>query len=113
MTKHNLYIFHIDLNFKKNVKPKLGTQKFNKFQFEFFLCCNSFVTEIFKVKWKNLINKFPEVAKYLLQMFEPTKESWTSCYINKVFNCGINSIQQIELLNYLLKNTVQKNFLLY
>ncbi|CAB4384436.1 unnamed protein product [Rhizophagus irregularis] len=45
-------------------------------------------------------------------MLEPTKESWASCYINKIFNCGINSTQRIESLNCLLKDTVQKNFFL-
>ncbi|CAB4489898.1 unnamed protein product [Rhizophagus irregularis] len=32
MTKHNLCIFHIDLNLKKNLRPKLGTQNFNEFR---------------------------------------------------------------------------------
>ena len=112
MTKHNLCIFHIDLNLKKNLRPKLGTQKFNKFRSEFFLCRNSLVTEVFEEKWKNLINKYPETTKYLQRMLEPTKESWATCYINKVFNCEINSTQRIESLNRLLKETVQKNFLL-
>ncbi|CAB4491805.1 unnamed protein product [Rhizophagus irregularis] len=93
ITKHNLCIFHIDLNFKKNLRPKLNTQNFNEFRSEFFSCRNSLITEIFEAKWKNLINKFPEAAKYLQRMFEPTKESWASCYINKIFNCGINSTQ--------------------
>jgi hypothetical protein len=30
-SKHNLCIFHIDLNLRKNLRPKLGTQRFNEF----------------------------------------------------------------------------------
>ncbi|EXX60448.1 hypothetical protein RirG_179810 [Rhizophagus irregularis DAOM 197198w] len=74
-SKHNLCIFHIDLNLKKNVKPKLGLQKFSEFRAEFFSCRNSLVYEIFESKWKILIEKYPEISKYLKRMLEPTKES--------------------------------------
>jgi hypothetical protein len=111
-SKHNLCIFHIDLNLKKNVRPKLGTQKFNEFRSEFFSCRNSLIIEIFEEKWKRLHKKYPETAKYLKRMLKPTKESWATCYINEVFNCGINSTQRVESLNHLLKETVRKNFLL-
>lgn len=90
-SKHNLCIFHIDLNLKKNMKPKLGLQKFNEFWAEFFLCRNSLVCKIFESKWNILIGKYYEISKYLKRMLEPTKESWATCYINKIFNCGINS----------------------
>ncbi|POG71153.1 hypothetical protein GLOIN_2v1775064 [Rhizophagus irregularis DAOM 181602=DAOM 197198] len=73
--QHNLCIFHIDLNLKKNVKPKLGLQKFSEFRAEFFSCRNSLVYEIFESKWKILIEKYPEISKYLKRMLEPTKES--------------------------------------
>lgn len=48
--KYNLCIFHIDFNFKKNLRPKLGTQKFNEFWSEFFWCYNTLITEIFEAK---------------------------------------------------------------
>ncbi|CAB5357844.1 unnamed protein product [Rhizophagus irregularis] len=90
-SKYNLCIFHIDLNLKNNVKPKLRLQKFSEFQAEFFSYCNSLVYEIFESKWKILIEKYPEISKYLKRMLEPTKENWTTCYINEIFNCKINS----------------------
>jgi hypothetical protein len=45
-------------------------------------------------------------------MLNLTKKSWAICYINEIFNCGVNSIQRIESLNQMLKEVVQKNFLL-
>ncbi|PKB93894.1 hypothetical protein RhiirA5_440066 [Rhizophagus irregularis] len=96
ITKHNLCIFHIDLNLKKNLRPKLNTQNFNEFRSEFFSCRNSLITEIFEAKWKNLINKFPEAAKYLQRMFEPTKESWANTVQKNFLLCQLESeIQNI------------------
>ncbi|PKY38086.1 hypothetical protein RhiirA4_536989 [Rhizophagus irregularis] len=98
-SKHNLYIFHINLNLKKNVKPKLGLQKFN-----------------FELKWKILIEKYSEISKYLKQILELTKESWTTCYINEIL-IGINSTQRIQnILDNEMKyeriNEICKKFLI-
>lgn len=111
-SKHNLCIFHIDLNLRKNLRPKLGTQRFNEFHSLFYLCRNSLISESFETQWKTLIEKYPETEKYLKRMLNSTKKSWAVCYINEVFNCGVNSTQRIESLNRMLKEVVQKNFLL-
>jgi len=78
----------------------------------FFLCRNSLIPEFFEVQWKTLIEKYPETEKYLKRMLDSTKRSWSVCYINEIFNCGVNSTQRIESLNRMLKEVVQKNFLL-
>lgn len=107
MSKHNLCIFHIDLNLKKNLRPKLGTKTFNEFRSEFFSCHNSLNEEIFEIRWKKLFEKYPAANSYLNRMLEPTKVSCAACYINQIFNCDINSTQRIKSLNKLLKDTIQ------
>jgi hypothetical protein len=100
-SKHNLCIFHIDLNLKKNLQSKLGAKIFNEFRSDFFICRNSLTEEIFETRWVKLREKYPAAVKYLNKMLEPTKESWATCYINKLFTCGINTLVKIDVIGYI------------
>ncbi|CAG8851661.1 34843_t:CDS:1, partial [Racocetra persica] len=52
-------IFHISQNFPQNLEAKLG-QQYQEFVQDFYTARNSFVLEVFKQKWKQLIKKYNE-----------------------------------------------------
>ncbi|CAB4422569.1 unnamed protein product [Rhizophagus irregularis] len=52
---HLLCIFHIDLNLRKKLKGKLGSQ-FKEFHHKFYTYRNSLCEELFKCRWNQLVN---------------------------------------------------------
>ena len=74
-TNHLLCIFHIDLNLRKKLKGKLGVH-FEEFRHKFYTCRNSLCIELFESRWVQLIDQYPESAKYLSDTLYVNKESW-------------------------------------
>jgi hypothetical protein len=97
-TKHMLCIFHIDLNLRKKLKGKLGN-KFEEFRHKFYTCRNSLCENLFELRWNQLIDQYPEAAKYLSDTLYVNKESWAIPWIHKRFTTGVQSTQRIESLN--------------
>src|SRR5437773_10673020 len=60
---HLLCIFHIDLNLRKKLKGKLG-KHFEEFRRKFYTCRNSLCEELFEHRWTQLVNQYPDAAKY-------------------------------------------------
>ena len=74
-TSHLLCIFHIDLNLRKKLKGKLGT-RFEEFHHKFYTCRNSLCVKLFEFRWMQLIDQYPETAKYMSDTLYINKESW-------------------------------------
>ena len=87
---HLLCIFHIDLNLRKKLKGKLG-KHFEEFRRKFYTCRNSLCEELFEHRWTQLVNQYPDAAKYLSDTLYSTKESWGIPWVYKNFIAGAQS----------------------
>ncbi|CAG8753567.1 9788_t:CDS:1, partial [Gigaspora rosea] len=47
-SNHHLCMYHIGVNLKKNLRGKLWSNKFQQFENDFFLCCNTLSTNLFE-----------------------------------------------------------------
>jgi hypothetical protein len=84
----HLCIFHIDLDFWKKLKEKLGNN-FEEFWHKFYLCRNSLCEDLFEHQWNQLISQYPAAAKYLSDTLYVNKESWAVLWTNKRFTTGV------------------------
>src|SRR6266498_5120298 len=73
-TNHLLCIFHIDLNLYKKLKGKLESH-FEEFHHKFYACQNSLCKELFESQWIQLVDQYPESAKYMTETLYINKES--------------------------------------
>ncbi len=89
-TKHLLCIFHIDLNLRKKLKSKLGA-RFEEFRRKFYACRNSLCKELFESRWVQLIDQYPESAKYMVETLYINKESWATPWIRNQFTASAQS----------------------
>ncbi|CAG8743988.1 11539_t:CDS:2, partial [Gigaspora margarita] len=80
---HCLYIFHIDLNLKKNLRNKLGSAEFKEFREAVFKCRNTLVPSNFENQWESLKAKYTSIST------------------------GANSTQQVESLNCKIHDRVR------
>ena len=72
LTIYPIYcIFHISKNLPKNLKSKLYDQ-YDKFIYDFFICCNNMSEELFYKKWLSLIEKYPSAKDYLIRALYPS-----------------------------------------
>ncbi|CAB4398453.1 unnamed protein product [Rhizophagus irregularis] len=107
-TQHLLCIFHIDLNLRKKLKGKLGSQ-FEEFHHKFYVCRNSLCDEeLFECKWNQLVNQYPAAAKYLSESLYVKKESWAIPWVYKQFTTGAQSTQRIESINKHIHDKVNR-----
>jgi hypothetical protein len=106
-TQHLLCIFHIDLNLRKKLKGKLGSQ-FEEFHHKFYVCRNSLCEELFECRWNQLVNQYPAAAKYLSESLYAKKESWAIPWVYKQFTTGAQSTQRIESINKHIHDKVDR-----
>ena len=104
-TNHLLCIFHIDLNLHKKLKSKLGS-RFEEFCRKFYACRNSLCKELFESRWIQLVNQYPESAKYMTETLYVSKESWAVPWIRNQFTAGVQNTQRIESINKQIHNKV-------
>jgi hypothetical protein len=107
-TNHLLCIFHIDLNLRKKLKSKLGI-RFEEFRHKFYACRNSLCTELFESRWVQLIDQYPESAKYMTDTLYINKESWGIPWIRNQFTAGAQSTQRIESINKQIHDKVDRS----
>jgi hypothetical protein len=105
---HLICIFHIDLNLRKKLKGKLGSQ-FEEFHHKFYVCRNSLCEELFELRWNQLIEQYPTAAKYLSGTLYNTKDSWAVPWIRKKFTAGAQSTQRIESINRHIHDKVDRS----
>src|SRR5260364_186191 len=77
-----LYLFHIDLNLKKNLRNKLNSDEFQEFRMDFYKCRNTMVKELFESRWEALKLKYTSANSYIKRQLDPSKTKWAVCYIN-------------------------------
>jgi len=58
-----------------HLKGKLGTH-FEEFHHKFYTCRNSLCVKLFEFRWMQLIDQYPETAKYMSDTLYINKESW-------------------------------------
>lgn len=107
-TNHLLCIFHIDLNLRKKLKGKLGS-RFEEFRRKFYACRNSLCKELFESRWTQLIDQYPESAKYMTETLYVNKESWAVPWIRNQFTAGVQSTQRIESINKQIHDKVDRS----
>jgi len=107
-TNHLLCIFHIDLNLRKKLKSKLGVH-FEEFRHKFYACRNSLCKELFESRWMQLIDQYPESAKYMSDTLYVNKESWGIPWIRNQFTAGAQSTQRIESINKQIHDRVDRS----
>ncbi|RIB00636.1 hypothetical protein C2G38_2233569 [Gigaspora rosea] len=93
-SNHHLCMYHIGVNLKKNLRGKLWSNKFQQFENDFFLCCNTLSTNLFESRWQSLKMKYPSAVQYINRQLEPLKVKWAACYNNTQFTAGANTIQR-------------------
>ncbi|RHZ49584.1 hypothetical protein Glove_519g63 [Diversispora epigaea] len=81
--QHLSCIFHIDLNLRKKLKRKLGSQ-FEEFRQKFYTCRNSLCKDLFE-------------------------QSWVISWIHKHFTAGIQSSQRVESINKNIHDKVDRS----
>jgi hypothetical protein len=106
-THHMLCIFHIDLNLRKKLKPKLGNM-FEEFRKKFYSCRNSLCENLFETRWKQLLAQYPAASKYLSDVLYVNKESWAIPWIRRRFTTGVQSTQRIESINKQVHDKVDR-----
>ncbi|CAG8809391.1 10298_t:CDS:2, partial [Dentiscutata erythropus] len=106
---HCLYLFHIDLNLKKNLRNKLNSDEFWEFCKNFFKCRNTMVEDLFESHWEALKLKYTSASSYIKHQLDPTKTKWAVCNINNQFTTDANSTQHVESLNHKIHSCVGSN----
>lgn len=101
-------IFHIKQNLKKNVRPKLQSD-YSNFIVEFDKVRNSLSKQEFYAKWEALLCKYPAAQPYLHDNLYPLHYSWAKCYVNRIFNAGMQSTQRVEGMNSVLKRLIDRH----
>jgi hypothetical protein len=101
-------IFHIKQNIKKHLRSKLGDQ-FQEFLIAFDNLRNTLNTQQFQVKWEDLLNKYGSARQYLTDNLYPMHTTWAKCYINHVFNAGIQTTQRVEGTNAVIKRVMDNH----
>jgi hypothetical protein len=107
-TNHLLCIFHIDLNLRKKLKGKLGV-RFEEFRQKFYACRNSLCKELFEFRWMQLVDQYPESAKYMTETLYVSKDSWAISWIRNQFTGGVQSTQRIESINKQIHDKVDRS----
>jgi hypothetical protein len=105
---HLLCIFHIDLNLRKKLKGKLGA-RFEEFRNKFYVCRNSLCKELFESRWVQLIDQYPESAKYMSDTLYISKESWAIPWIRNQYTADVQSTQRIESINKQIHERVDRS----
>ncbi|EXX69318.1 hypothetical protein RIR_jg18820.t1 [Rhizophagus irregularis DAOM 181602=DAOM 197198] len=70
---------------------------------------NSLCHKTFEIKWNTLIDKFPACEQYLTRALYPCKSSWAYYAINQNFTVEIQSTQQVESTNKIIKNILNRS----
>jgi len=95
------------LNLKKKLKGKLE-KHFKEFHQKFYTCRNSLCEELFEHRWTQLVNQYPDAAKYLSDTLYSTKESWGIPWVYNNFTAGAQSTQRIESINKHIHDKVDR-----
>jgi hypothetical protein len=101
-THHYFCIFHIQENLRKNLAGKLG-KEYQSFYKEFLYTRNSSFVDDFHRCWIWLLEKYPQTQEYLNRTLNNCYQTWARCYQIKSFTAGIQSIQRVEVMNWLIK----------
>jgi len=106
--QHLSCIFHIDLNLRKKLKGKLGSQ-FEEFRQKFYTCRNSLCKDLFERRWSQLVEQYPATVKYLSETLYVNKESWAIPCKHKHFTAGAQSSQRVESINKNIHDKVDRS----
>lgn len=104
--------FHIRQNLIKKVKKKLR-EKWDDFISDFYVLRNSLVEIDFEDRWKDLMNKFPEIKEYCERVLYSTKECWAYAFTKRTFSANTHSTQRVESINRVIKLEVNSGNTLY
>ncbi|CAG8677949.1 2315_t:CDS:2, partial [Cetraspora pellucida] len=107
-TKHYFCSFHIWKNFEKDFLSKFGREKFRDFFSSFCQARNSITETVYKRKWQQILDLFPETQSYLRCQLYSHHEAWVLAFTYQSFNCGIQSTQRVEVYNAILKKLLNR-----
>jgi len=84
-------------------------EQFEPFRAKFLEMRNSLCQNKFETEWIALINKYPACEQYLTRALYSCKSSWASYAINRNFTAGIQSTQQVEVTNKIIKDKLNRS----
>ena len=67
---------------------------------------NTLNIQQFQVKWEDLINKYSAAKQYLTDNLSLMHTTWAKCYINHVFNAGMQITQHVKETNAVIKQVI-------
>ncbi|CAB4425288.1 unnamed protein product [Rhizophagus irregularis] len=111
-TRHLLCIYHIAENIKKKAKALLRNDMVQNFIEDFYHMRNSYTEYQFELRYTEMLTKYEPCRSYLEKKLYPSRESWARYAISKVFTAGVESTQQVESINGVLKKHLDRGTLL-
>ncbi|GES91442.1 protein FAR1-related sequence 5-like [Rhizophagus clarus] len=101
-------IFHIKQNLKKHIRPKIQSE-YSNFIIEFDNVQNALNKQEFYTRWEALLHKYPSSQPYLHNNLYSLHYSWAKCFVNCIFNAGMQSTQRVEGMNSVLKRLINRH----
>ncbi|GBC14935.2 protein FAR1-RELATED SEQUENCE 5-like [Rhizophagus irregularis DAOM 181602=DAOM 197198] len=96
----------------KKAKSKLRGEIINNFIEDFYHMRNSYTQCQFESRYKEMLTKYEPCQAYLENKLYPSRESWARYSIGKIFTAGVESTQQVESINGVLKKHLDRSTLL-
>jgi hypothetical protein len=84
----------------------------NNFIKDFYHMRNSYTQCQFESRYKEMLTKYELCWTYLENKLYPSRESWARYSIGKIFTAGVESTQQVESINGILKKHLDRGTLL-